>query len=263
MKRMKKQLCGKTGNRAYFNRKDAMEIFEKDQPTTSFLKTFSEYVLYRCEHFGPSFEEALIGYTYTGDSTRFGVTESSMKVTEYEIKSKSLRKLLKKLRILITMILSFDFSNPTSKGVINDITASCFSLLLSDLEQLLALYDARLRDLLDIYTNTMDASYSIEPGSVTRDTPEIIDISTITCTSSTTTTSSLIDSIALQEHLDLCHFYLDLFVNRIEIWTSVQHRAFRDYDCKKMDLNTVLDNLSLTVETIQTHCTQIETIIAT
>ena len=264
MKRMKSQLCRKTGNRGYFNRKDAMKTLEKNPSTSLFLHRFSEYVFYRCEHFGPSFEEALMGYTYAGDSTRYGVTEPSMKITEYEIKSKSLRKLLKKLRVMITMILSFDFSNSTGNDymVVNDITASCFTLLLSDLEQLVPLYDARLSDLLDIYHNTMDASYSIEAGSVTRDTPEIIDISTASCPTSTTS-PSLKDNIAIQEHLELCRFYLDLLLNRIEIWTSLQQRAFREYDCKKMDLTTLLDNLSLTEEKLQTHCTQIETISAT
>ena len=125
---------------------------------------------------------------------------------------------------------------------------------------MLALYDARLRDLLDIYSNTIDASYSIEPGGVTRDTPEIIDVSASSCS---LTTPPLIESIALQEHLDLCRFYLDLFVNRIEVWTSLQQRAFRDFDGKKMDLQALLNEVPFIVETIQTHCTQIETNSAT
>ena len=203
---LSKNTCKKTGKR-YFCGKEAVLTSSclSDHSHFAFLQMYSKYVLFRCRTFSPSFEEAIIGFSSESSPAR---NRNDMKDS---MKRKQLKEVLEKMKQALSIILSYSIT----ASAVDEITASCYSLLRQDLDQLYYLYGERLSDFIDLNILSNKSPMSMEKIT----TPQI---------SSIVSHTKKVDK-ATRESNDLVSYYVEIN-ERIQKWSAHHSKIFRDYD---------------------------------
>ena len=245
MKKLSKTICKKTG-RAYFFITDASRISSctPDHPHYSLLAMYSEYVLYRCKHFSPSFEEAIIGFqTFSSPGSLIaGGEEEDVRVTteHYRSSSRKLMIVLRKMKTLLSTISNYFLSDGSFPA--DDITVSCYTLLKNDFKNLYALYEERLSNFLQLYERhttllkTGIAEQIKEPIS----TPQIIEIEE--------ENNKVIDEYKTIR-IELCQYYIEL-TEMAKQWVPFHNKKFKHFDFDKSLIQT---EKCLSVSQVQDH----------
>jgi ANTH domain len=237
MRVLSRRKCEKT-KRPYFSLKDASAT-SSCNPRHShylFLQAYSKYVLFRCKTFSPSFEEAILSFQISSMNDRSEIGENSTKnLIEQD---QHLLDILGKLKYALAIILSYSIVDAKSTG--DDITASCFTLLKADLQNMYLLYEERLADLMDLKVFECTRRTDLRKETITS--PQITEI---------VENSMEIDESTLN-HIQFCEFYVEI-TDCIKQWVTRHDKIFRnfEYDCfefnteKKLRVSKVVDHIQL------------------
>lgn len=240
MTSLSKRKCKKTRT-LYFSKKDAIETSScpPDHSHFTFLEFYCKYVMYRCRTFSPSFEEAILGFQ-SPSSPSFSTSSSSPRgnkikslksqklvTTNGPEKLKKLSSILEKLKEGLSLIAGYSSSEETA----DDVTASCFSLLRKDVQQLYVLYEERLADLVQEYTISSLSSEKKKTKKEKITSPEITEI---------VENPVKLDKQS-REHIGLCNFYIEI-TEKLRHWISHNSKIYRnfDYDASEMNMETCL-----------------------
>lgn len=237
MRLLSKRKCEKT-NRPYYSLKEASATSSCIPGHThySFLQTYSKYVLFRCKTFSPSFEEAILNFQISSmnDPSIVGIN-SKEKLIE---KVQQLQDILRKLKYALAIILSYSIVDAKSTG--DDISASCFTLLKADLQNMYLLYEERLADLVNLKLHEGTRRTDVRKETITS--PQITEI---------VENNMEIDE-STRNHIQFCDFYVEI-TDSIKQWVSRHDKIFRnfEYDCfefnteKKLQVSQVLNHIQL------------------
>lgn len=237
MRVLSRKKCEKT-NRPYFSLKEASAT-SSCSPSHShylFLQAYSKYVLFRCKTFSPSFEEAILNFQISSMND-LSKSEDNKKMSLIQ-KDQQLLDILRKLKFALAIILSYSIVDAKSTG--DDITASCFTLLKADLQNMYLLYEERLADLMDLKVFESTRRTDVRKEIITS--PQITEI---------VENNTDIDDGTLN-HVQFCEFYVEI-TDSIKQWVTRHDKIFRnyEYDCfefsteKKMRVSKVLDHIQL------------------
>jgi hypothetical protein len=242
MKKLSKTICKKTG-RAYFFIEDASRVpsCTVHHPHYALLAMYSAYVLYRCQHFSPSFEEAIIGFQLFSSSESMSTVGGGATTEEsdldYRNSSKKLISVLRKMKTLLSIISKYFLSGGNLPA--DDITVSCFTLLKNDFKSLYSLYEERLSNLLQLYEKHTALLKSENTAQEPISTPQIIEIEE----------STKIDDEFKFIRVDFCRFYIEM-TEMAKQWVPFHNKKFKHFDFDKSQIQT---EKSLSVSRVQDH----------
>ena len=225
MKVLSKRKCKKTG-KPYFSLSEASETSScpRTHSHYDFLQMYSKYVLYRCKTFSPSFEEGLLcSSDIQADSDGNSISSDLSDTSDHRSKSKNIVNILRKIKKALSIIL--DHSVLDGKAAVDDITASCYTLLKDDLQSLYLIYEERLLDLITTFEDSAGFRITDLKESITTPQISVIDDDTTN-----------IDNYTFQ-HLKLCEYYIHLSEGLKE-WVTHHNRMFRNFELKSTVIHT-------------------------
>ena len=221
MRELSKTKCQKT-NLPYFSLKEASTT-SSCSPSHShyaFLQAYSKYVLFRCKTFSPSFEEAILSFQQSNNEGSKIFVNAKKNMIE---KDQQLLDILRKLKVALSIILSYSIVDAKSTG--DDITASCFTLLKADLQNLYLLYEDRLADLMDL--KVVESKSRTGKGKEIITSPQITEI---------VENNTEIDE-STWNHIQFCEFYVETTDN-IKLWVTRHDKIFRNFEYDSFDFET-------------------------